>query len=190
MAIALDTVAAVVATPSVTRVVVVTSAAAAPAFNLPGVQVVLELPVPPTEPGDPVGEAPGGHDRLNAAIRLGLETVQTVADSAVDSAVAVLLGDVPALRPEELELALREASDYPLAMVADADGVGTVLITAMPGIAHSPAFGGASRQRHLDAGYRELAVDVDSGLRRDIDTLEQLSAVIPTGVGPRTTSAY
>ncbi len=46
--------------------------------------------------------------------------------------VAVLLGDLPALRPEELDAALAAAARHPLAFVRDADGAGTTLATASP----------------------------------------------------------
>jgi 2-phospho-L-lactate guanylyltransferase (CobY/MobA/RfbA family) len=105
--------------------------------------------------------------------------------AAGDGAVAVLLGDVPALRPDELAAALELAAQHPLAFVADADKDGTVLITALRAVDHRPAFGAHSRASHLAAGYVELDVPLDSGLRRDVDTAEQLAALAPR-VGPHT----
>jgi 2-phospho-L-lactate guanylyltransferase len=161
-AIALDTVEAAVACA---RVVVVTPGDGA-AFVELGATVV--------------GDDGGG---LGAAIDAGLRSVGA-------GAVAVLLGDLPALRPEELAVALDAAARHPRSLVPDADGVGTVLITALPGEVHRPAFGGASRAAHVAAGYTELALDAASGLRRDVDTAEQLGALAAEGrLGPRTTAA-
>ena len=117
---------------------------------------------------------PGGG--LNAAIRAGLEAAG--ADGAeLSNGVAVLLGDLPALLPSELLAALTEAERHPLAFVSDADGEGTVLITATGGAAHTPSFGAGSRAAHLAAGYVELDVAAESGLRRDVDTPDDLGAL-------------
>lgn len=161
-AIALDTVAAVVAADGVAHVIVVTSSGLAGELRALGADVVAD---------------PGGG--LAAAIGHGLSVAGT------GSPVAVLLGDLPGLQPFELAGALADAAGRARAMVPDADGVGTVLVTAGIGVAHRTAFGGASRVAHLEAGYAELVVAADSGLRRDVDTREQLAA-LGTRIGPRT----
>ncbi|NVM94319.1 7,8-didemethyl-8-hydroxy-5-deazariboflavin synthase CofG [Arthrobacter wenxiniae] len=162
-AIALDTVSAALA---VTRVIVVTSPQAMPMFSKLGAEVMLDL---------------GGG--LNQAIEEGVA-------AAGDSPVAVLLGDLPSLAGPELAAALNQAGSYPRAMVPDADGVGTVLITAQRGSTHEPAFGGQSRQAHLDAGYVELSIPPSSGLRRDVDTAEQLNQLAASlRLGERTAAA-
>ncbi|TBN56109.1 2-phospho-L-lactate guanylyltransferase [Glaciihabitans arcticus] len=104
---------------------------------------------------------------LNAAIGAGIK--------AADGPVAVLLGDLPALLPAELRAALDAASAHPRAFVPDAEGAGTVLLTST--IGHTPAFGQGSAQRHREAGYVELELPADSGLRRDVDTPEQLAGL-------------
>lgn len=156
MAIALDTVEVAL---RVAPVVVVTSADAASTFRLLGADVI---------------EEPGGG--LNAAIAAGIATL--------DGAVGVLLGDLPALRSDELSEALDLASSFRRAFVSDADNVGTTMITALSGASHRPTFGGASRAAHLAAGYTELPIAVGSGLRHDVDTSAQLAAL--QGLGPRT----
>jgi 2-phospho-L-lactate guanylyltransferase len=158
LAIALDTVSAAL---GAARVVVVTSAAAAAPFDALDVLVSID---------------PGGG--LNAAIADGVA-------AAGDGPVAVLLGDVPALRTAELAAALAAGLQHPLAFVPDADGEGTVLITALRAADHTPAFGPGSREAHRAAGYVELDVPADSGLRRDVDTPEHLAA-IGSRLGPRT----
>ncbi|HEY1532257.1 MAG TPA: NTP transferase domain-containing protein [Galbitalea sp.] len=158
LALALDTAAAAA---EVARVVVITSAASRPLFEALGAQTALDE---------------GGG--LLAAVVLGLRSAGT-------GPTAVLLGDVPALRPSELEAALALATGHPLAFVPDADDDGTVLITALDPTDHRPAFGVHSRAAHLASGYVELEIPSDSGLRRDVDTAEQLDG-LGERVGPRT----
>jgi 2-phospho-L-lactate guanylyltransferase len=165
LAIALDSVTAALATPpgraEGPTVIVVTSAALAPQFEAIGARVVVDA----------------GHG-LNAAARQGIA-------AAGVGPVAVLLGDVPALQPAELALALELALQHPLAFVPDADDDGTVLIAALDPSAHRPAFGAHSRAAHLAAGYLELELPHDSGLRRDVDTPAHLAALAPL-LPPRT----
>lgn len=161
-AIALDSVEAALAAATVERVLVVTTADAAPRFAAVGAEI---LP----DPGD----------GLNAACRAGIA-------AAGAGPIAVLLGDVPSLQPKELEVALRRASAHPRALVPDAEGDGTVLITAIGPADHAPAFGVGSRSAHLAAGYLELDIPTDSGLRRDVDTAVQLAAIPVVALGPRT----
>ena len=97
------------------------------------------------------------------------------ADGAV--AVAVLLGDLPALRPEELDAALAAAARHPLAFVRDADGTGTTLATASRGAVRA-AFGPESAARHAAAGFAELAASDLPGLTRDVDTVDGLETVL------------
>jgi 2-phospho-L-lactate guanylyltransferase len=120
---------------------------------------------------------------LNPAIDEALTRARALLPEAP---IAVLLGDLPALDPAELDVALDRAREYPRAMVADAAGVGTVLVTALRGIPHRLRFGGASRAAHLDAGYIELEMDAGLGLRQDVDTLDDLLAANETTLGAAT----
>lgn len=104
---------------------------------------------------------------LGAAIELGLANAS--------GNVAVLLGDLPALEPHELADALAVAETHGRSFVPDADGTGTTLLASTTD--HAPAFGGGSAARHRAAGYVEIELDADSGLRRDVDTREQLEAL-------------
>ena len=112
---------------------------------------------------------------LNAAVEAGI--------ASIDGPVAVLLGDLPALQPAELRTALDAARAHDRAFVPDAEGTGTSLIASTTD--HAPAFGAGSAQRHRDAGYERLEVSESSGLRRDVDTPDQLAA-LGDRVGPRT----
>ncbi|HEX4059251.1 MAG TPA: NTP transferase domain-containing protein [Galbitalea sp.] len=159
MAIALDSVEAAL---GVGRVIVVTTAEVGGTFAELGAVVVED--------------AGGG---LIAACRQGIA-------AAGSGPTAVMLGDLPGLRSRELASALEFASRHPLAFVPDAEDDGTVLITALDAGGHAPAFGENSRAGHIAAGYTELPVAATSGLRRDVDTQQQLAAIPPTTLGPHT----
>ena len=68
----------------------------------------------------------------------------------------------------------------------DAAGVGTTLYAVPPGGEFLPLFGGASRARHAASGAAELDLDDMAGLRRDVDTPEDLRAALALGAGPHT----
>ncbi|MDO9398234.1 MAG: 2-phospho-L-lactate guanylyltransferase [Herbiconiux sp.] len=161
-AFALDAVTALLGAVRVTRVVVVTDAGAdaiGPLRRL-GAEVVPD---------------PGGG--LNAAIEAGLATVPVALPRAV------LLGDLPRLVPADVDAALEEAARHPLALVPDAQGSGTTLITARGGLALTPRFGAGSAARHLAGGHVVLDVPVTSTLRQDVDTPADLAAALAAGVG-------
>ena len=167
LAIAYDTVQAAVATAAVSGVLVVTSAEASVVFDETDALVLVE-------------EEPDG---LAAAVALGVETAEAM--GAGGRGVAVLLGDLPALTPDELDAALVAAAAYDRAMVTDAAGTGTTLITAADGASHAAAFGLGSAEAHRAAGYVPLDIPEDSGLRRDVDTRDELQALVGR-LGPRT----
>lgn len=151
--------------------------AAARAASLVGDLVVVGALA---EPLDGVRVVADAGDGVLAAIAAGLAALPAGAPTAV------LLGDLPALRPVELDAALTEAARHERAFVPDAEGSGTALIVARAGVLHAPAFGPDSAARHRAAGYVELSLPAESGLRRDVDTLEQLRAAASLVLGPRT----
>ncbi|MGW3011581.1 2-phospho-L-lactate guanylyltransferase [Streptomyces sp. NPDC001219] len=120
---------------------------------------------------------------LNAALAHGAGVIRARRPGA---AVAALNADLPALRPAELELVLHSASLFPRAFLADAADIGTTLLTATSGVELEPAFGGASRARHLASGAREITGPAVPSVRRDVDTGEDLLAALALGVGPHT----
>jgi 2-phospho-L-lactate guanylyltransferase len=103
-----------------------------------------------------------------------------------DRGRAGLAGDLPALKPRELTAALAAAARVAEAFVPDFEGTGTTLYAATPGAPFLPRFGPASRDRHLGAGAVELGTGQLTGLRRDVDTIEDLRAAARIGLGPRT----
>ncbi len=169
-AIARDTVEAALAATGVSDVIVVTSAEASASFDGTRALVLTE-------------EEPAG---LTFAVALGIKAA--LETGVPGRGVAVMLGDLPALLPTELAAALEAAGSVELAMVPDADGTGTTLITAAKGAAHAPAFGRDSNALHRAAGYVPLDIPVTSGLRTDVDTLAALRA-LEGRLGPRTASA-
>lgn len=168
-AMGVDTVAAAAAATAVGAVIVVTAdpETAREASALAGVTVVAEP------------DAAG----LDAAVAVG------VAAAGADRPRAALLGDLPALRPEELDAALAAASSVDRAVVADRAGTGSTLVTARAGIPWASAFGTDSFERHRARGCVPLATPTASGLRHDVDTAADLAAVLALGVGPRTAAA-
>jgi 2-phospho-L-lactate guanylyltransferase len=172
-AIALDCLDAVLGCPETARVVVVTpDAATAAAAREAGADVV-----PESRPGT----------GLLAAVADGL--------AAARGPVAVLLGDLPALRPRDLATALRAAAEAlhgaPAAgggaavFVPDAEGTGTVLLAGTDAAAVRPSFGPASAAEHARSGARRLDLRLPR-LRRDVDTRGDLATALALGVGPRT----
>ena len=168
-ALALDTLESVVAADGVRAVLVVTAdgvtAAAARAL---GAGVV------------PESRVRGG---LLAAVADGL----AAADPARPA--AVLLGDLPALAPDDLAVALDACDDALLdartALVPDAEGSGSVLLAARRPGDLDPAFGPDSAAEHVRRGAARLDLDLPR-LRRDVDTPADLGAVLALGAGRRT----
>lgn len=165
-AIALDTIAAAAACDAVAQVFVVTEdgGLVSLAFDIPGLRFV------------PEGEARG----IDEAVALGAET------AGDRTPRAALLGDLPALRPDDLAAALRTASDLERGVVADAEGTGTTLVTARAGVSLETSFGEGSYARHLARGFTPVDVAGGSTVRRDVDTAAQLDAAAALALGPRT----
>lgn len=133
-----------------------------------------------------VGEL-GGHcipdpgAGLNAALRFGLGALPPPVHP---SGTGVLLGDLPALDPQELVTALARCAAHARAVVPDRDGTGTVLLTAGPGLLPRPQFGAGSADRHAAQATR-LEPDLPS-LRTDVDDAASLAAAVALGVGRHT----
>jgi 2-phospho-L-lactate guanylyltransferase len=166
-AIALDTVEAASRAYQVSRVVVVTAdeGLAGEVMALHGDGEVIIEP-------EPRGIA--------SAIASGLEHIPK------DWKRAALLGDLPGLLPEDLDVALNLATDVDRAFVRDAEGTGTTLVTARRGISFEEHFGPGSAEAHIAAEFDELAIPAQSSLRYDIDDPEQLEALAVRWLGPRT----
>lgn len=116
---------------------------------------------------------------LNEAIREGLK-------AAVDpgTAVGILLGDLPALRPADLRAGLAACAPHERAVIPDRAGGGTVLLTGAPGTRLEPQFGEGSAARHAQTAAL-LTPDLPH-LRQDVDDLADLAAAAQLGVGRHT----
>jgi len=165
LAMVRDTAAAVLAGSAVGELVVVTDdPVAAAAVTALGARVVPDRP----------------NAGLNAAIRFGADEVAGVARHR-----AVFAGDLPALRPEQVDAALAAATHR--SFVPDATGTGTVLLAAPPGHRLEPHFGPGSASAHARSGAVSLVGDWP-GLRRDVDTPADLRTVLDLGAGRYTWS--
>jgi 2-phospho-L-lactate/phosphoenolpyruvate guanylyltransferase len=164
LAMLVDTISAATRVDAVESITVVTpdDTAAAAARELGA----LVLPDP---------TAPGHRDPLNNALR---------AAAGDDVNVAVLQGDLPALRTDELAEAITAARTHPRSFVADRHGDGTAALFAF-GAPLDPRFGPDSAGRHRRSGAVELTGGWP-GLRCDIDTPEDLDAAATLGLGTAT----
>jgi 2-phospho-L-lactate guanylyltransferase len=172
MALALDTVAAVRAAGSVRHLLVVSSdPVVAAELGVAGVEVVPDGPV----------------SGLNPAYQRGAALLQSRDPAA---AVGALQADLPALRPDELDAAITAA----LGMFAagakrvfspDAEGTGTTFLLAAPGAPLEPTFGVGSAQLHEESGAVRLH-GAWPGLRRDVDTPDDLREAADLGLGKHT----
>ncbi|MFE0644488.1 2-phospho-L-lactate guanylyltransferase [Streptomyces sp. NPDC058877] len=124
---------------------------------------------------------------LNAALVHGVRAVRSGRPHA---RVAALNADLPALRPAELTRVLDAARNFPRAFLADAAEIGTTFLSAAPEVELEPAFGGASRLRHLSSGAVEIRLAGVDSVRRDVDTGEDLAAALALGLGPRTAARW
>ncbi len=160
LAFAGDALAAVLACPIVSHVVLVTSdRRAAAALAGGGVRVV----------DDPSTGLDGAFVHGAAQLPTGLAT-------------AALTADLPCLRPDDLAAALARVRER--GFVADTAGTGTTLLAAAAGQHLRPAYGAGSAARHEASGA--LRLHSRPGVARDVDTREDLTAALRLGVGPRT----
>ena len=187
-AIALDTIAAAAACDLVAQVVVVTDDPALPLLgaDIPGLRFVAETATRAQRAAEAAAGRAGGipGPGLDGAIALGMDA------AGPERARAALLGDLPALRSADLADALEAAASADRAVAADAEGTGSTLVTAAPGVVWASAFGDGSFARHVALGCVPLPVADASTLRRDVDTAEQLAAAASLGLGPRTAALH
>lgn len=115
---------------------------------------------------------PVGPPDLNACLRRAVATVR----EQEQASLAILVADLPGLAGAELAQALDAAAFCDRAVVVDADGTGTTLLTAGRGLTPRPRFGEESFKRHVGRGHTPLSGEWP-GLRRDVDVLEDLRVV-------------
>lgn len=162
LAFAADVVLAALACPVVARVVVVTDdTRVRQVLGALGAEVVADSP-------------DAGH---NAALDHAAALLPPTLGAAALSA------DLPSLTAGDIDAALAQVLTG-RGFVTDADGSGTTLLAAAPGVALRPSFGARSREEHLASGAAEL--EAHARLRLDVDTPEDLAAALGLGVGEST----
>jgi 2-phospho-L-lactate guanylyltransferase len=171
LALARDTVAAAVGAAVVRRAVAICSdGIVCRALAVDGVEAI------PDEP------AAG----LNSALRYGAALLRTADPAAT---VAALPADLPALRSQELDHAIRDGLAIGgRVFCTDQAGTGTTLLLAPPGQALAPCFGSGSAAAHRASGAREL-FGRWPGLRCDVDTAADLARARELGLGRFTQAA-
>lgn len=120
-------------------------------------------------------------DGLNSAIRQGIRYVERVLGLGP---TAILLGDIPTLRPQDLVNALSACAAHPRALVPDASGTGTVLLSALSPRDLHPRFGPDSAREHSRDCVR-LDLNLPA-LRTDVDDDQALRHAVAIGVGRHT----
>lgn len=185
-AFALDTVAALLAAPSIARVCVVTADEVVAARMLQLGAVVI-----PEDSGRAARQA-AAHtarnarpDPLNWAIVQGMDAARE-AWPALN--IAVVTGDLPALKIADVEAALTLAADHERSMVPDREGAGTTTLLALAGVPFVPRFGLGSRAAHESAGHVPLDIHSNASIRRDVDTVDNLADALHLGVGAHTSA--
>ncbi|MGH3905321.1 MAG: 2-phospho-L-lactate guanylyltransferase [Pseudonocardiaceae bacterium] len=171
LALARDTIAAAAGAAAVRRVVAICSdEVVRAALAEDGVEAIADEP------------AAG----LNTALRHGEALLRAASRTA---AVGALQADLPALRPEELDCALRDGLAGGVRMFcADSSGTGTTLLLTPRGLPLYPRFGPGSAAAHRASGAQELP-GTWPGLRCDVDTVADLAKARDLGLGRFTRAA-
>ncbi|MGH7691034.1 MAG: 2-phospho-L-lactate guanylyltransferase, partial [Gemmatimonadaceae bacterium] len=168
LAMALDTIAGVSASPAVGQVYVVSTDRTVQQRLGDTVHVLSREPA-------------GG---LNAAFGYGLMAARC---NATDSPVALMMADLPAIRPREVSAALDYAGRTGrVRVLADASGTGTSVLCVALGAAVTLRFGGHSFIRHVADGATPISTLGLQGIRQDVDDIGNLRTAITLGVGCET----
>lgn len=165
-----DTLAAVLGTPGVARVLVVTDdpQATREATSL-GAVTIVDRP----------------RQGLNAAIRRAATHAHTLTPH---HPTAVLTADLPALRSTELQSVLASAAVHARSFLADHTRQGTTFLAAARPLLLLPSFEGNSSRNHRLSGAREITgLDVPT-VKLDVDTPEDLCRAWHLGVGDHTSA--
>lgn len=103
-------------------------------------------------------------------------------------ALAVVPADLPCLTPADLTAALSRLGVHHRAFVPDSNDHGTTIVAATRPDDLTWDYGGASAERHRRLEMTEV-VDVASGVRHDVDTLDALTTASELGIGGHGTRA-
>ena len=162
----IDTVTALIGSPRVACVSVITSDRELEALARDlGAQTVLE----PTPSG------------LLNALELGMRTIQP------SMGTLIALGDLPCLTPADVNAFLESADLYDSSFACDSEGTGSTMWARRPGSTALPHFGVRSRAAHRESGAVEIPGSPSA--HRDVDTPTALWDAIRIGLGPATMRA-
>jgi 2-phospho-L-lactate guanylyltransferase len=117
---------------------------------------------------------------LDEALRIGLGTA-----AASGRGIAVVPGDLPCLRPEDVDAVLETASRSLGVYVPDREGTGTTFVVHAAGLPAVTCYGPGSAGHHRELGLVALD-DAPAQARHDVDTLDDLRAAAGLGLGPET----
>lgn len=109
-----------------------------------------------------------------------------IGTAAPGTGLALVMGDLAGADTPDYAAALAAAAPHPRAVVGDADGTGTTMLTLRDAEDFRPLLGPGSLSGFLAAGYHDLDVGLTSPLRRDVDTIDQLLSLRPGTLGPAT----
>jgi 2-phospho-L-lactate guanylyltransferase len=115
---------------------------------------------------------------LDGALRRGLD-----AAAASGLGLAVVPGDLPCLRAEDVDAVLAAASGSRGVFVPDLEGTGTTFVVHPASQPAITRYGPGSAARHRDLGLIALH-DAPARARQDVDTLDDLRAAAVLGLGP------
>ena len=166
LAFALDTLAALSASPEVGAVVVVTPDT--------GVELVLRDRGVHVVRDDGTGLRSAVFAGCRAAARLRL-----------GARLAVVPADLPCLTADAVTRVLTEVTATDGAFVPDRAGTGTTVLLCPARGRLEPRYGPGSAGQHRSLGLPELA-DAPLRARLDVDTVEDLADALLLGVGPAT----
>lgn len=167
-AMAADTVAALAATPDVLKI------------SILGRTPDLGLSDSAAADADVVVQPRGMSSLSQALVWFSAEQ----ADPSVP--LAVVVADLPALRPQSMAQVLQLALRHRQATVDDVDERGTTVLTARDPVDLQPHFGDRSAAAHRRTGAVLLSAGVD--VRSDVDTIEGLRRGQRLGLGPHTSA--
>lgn len=125
------------------------------------------------------GRVPGLNGEVGDALGL-------IGAAAPGTGLVLVMGDLAGAGTADYATALALAARHRRAVVGDADGTGTTLLTLRDAEDFRPFLGPGSLKRFRDAGYHDLGVEPSSPLRRDIDTVDHLLSLPPHTLGPAT----
>ena len=97
-------------------------------------------------------------------------------------AVACLPADLPCLTGALMDATLEQAEHYDIAVVPDAAGGGSTMLTQRVARRILPRFGKDSLRRHVDIGAVPLW-SADPAVRCDVDVMGDLAEAVRIGVG-------